>query len=135
MVGRFETVFTDTRSDGAEARPQVALSRSFLSPVLHLAEESGRENCVGALDVGELRGQERALNLKSSILVDSSHSRLLIRTDNEVFVAVPCDLKRIVRILGIDPLAEEFRSSGSASYEGDGSEQVDRYATKDQRFH
>lgn len=96
--------------------------RSFLSLVFDLAEKSRSHNCVAPLDVGELRGQERPLNLKSSILVDSSHSRLLVLADNEVFVAVPHDLERIVRILRVDPFAEEFRSPGCAPCEGDGTE-------------
>jgi hypothetical protein len=99
--------------------------------VLDLAEESRCHNGVGPLDVDEVRGKERSLNLKSSILIYSSHAWLLFLADNEVFVAVPFDLERIVRILRVDPFAEEFRSSGCAPCEGDGAEQADRDEAKD----
>jgi hypothetical protein len=75
--------------------------------------------------VGEVNRQERSLNLKRSILIGSSDSRLLVLADNEVFVAVPHDLERIVRIHHVDPFAEEFRSSGCAPCENDGTEQAD----------
>jgi len=102
--------------------PGVFRARSFLPLVFDRAEESRPHNGVGPLDVGELGGYERSLDLKSSILIDGSHSWLLVRADYEVFVAVPYDLERIVRILGIDPAADEFRPPGCASCESDRTE-------------
>jgi hypothetical protein len=37
--------------------------------------------------------------------------------------------------LRVDPVAEEFRSSGLASCKGDGAEQKHRCETKNQTFH
>jgi len=108
---------------------------SFLPLVFDLAEESRPHNGVGPLDIGEFRGQKRPLNLKSSIFVDSSHSQLLVLADNEVFVAVPCDLERIVWILRVDPAAVEFRSPGCVPCEGNGTEQAYEDDAKDQSFH
>jgi hypothetical protein len=115
--------------------PGIGPARSILPLVLNLAEESRCQNGVSPLDVGEVRGQEQSLNLKSSILIGSSNSRLLVLADNEVFVAVPCDLERIVWILRVDPAAVEFRSPGCVPCEGNGTEQAYEDDAKDQSFH
>jgi hypothetical protein len=104
--------------DGAGVVP----ARSFQPLVLDLAEEARCRNRVSPLDISEFRGKKRSLNLKSSILIDGSHSWLLVRADDEVFVAVPRDLERIVWILRVDPLPKEFRSSGCTSCEDGGTE-------------
>lgn len=93
-----------TRPERIGAGPGIAPARSFLPLVFDLAEESRCQNGVGPLDVGEVRGQERPLNFKSSIIIGRSHSRLLVLADNEVFVTVPGDLERIVGILCVDHL-------------------------------
>ena len=72
---------------------------------------------------------------RAPVLIDGSHSRLLVLTDNEVFVAIPHDLKHILWILRVDPVAEEFRSSGLAPNKGDDAEQKHRSETKNQIFH
>ena len=118
-----------------EPEPGVAPARSSLPLVFDLAKESRCQNGVGPLDIGEVRGEERSLHLKSSILIDRSHSRLLARADNEVFVTVPGDLERIGWIFRVDPFAEELRSPGCAPCEGDGTEQAERGDAKDQSLH
>ena len=85
--------------------PGIGPARSFMSLVLDLAEESRCQNGVSPLDVGEVHGQEQPVALKSSILIYSSHFRLRVLGDNEVFVTVPQDLERIVWIFRVDPSA------------------------------
>lgn len=103
--------------------------------VFDLAPKTRCQNRVGALDVSEVRGQERRLDLESSVFIDSPHWRFLVRANNEIFVAVPCDLKGVAWILGVHPFAQEFRSSGCATREDDDNEQVDADEAENQRFH
>ena len=115
-----------TRPKRLEAGPGVAPACSFVPLVLDLAEESRCQDGVGLLDVGEVRVQGRSLDLESSILIDGFHPCLLLLAGNEVRVAVPRDLERIVLVLRVHPAAEEFRSLGCAPGEGDETKQADR---------
>ena len=102
---------------------------SLLLPlVFDLAKESGAQKGAGLLDVGESRGQERSLDLEHSIFIDGSHLSAL--ADDEEFVAVTHDLKAVVGVCIIDPLAEELGSGGSAAANEDGAQQNDEKETE-----
>lgn len=136
MAGTFERAITGrTRPERTGAGPEVVPARSFLPLVLDLAEESRTHNGVGQFDIGEVRRQKCALNLESSIPIDSSNSRLLVPANNEKFVTVPCDLESIVLVFHVDPAAKKFRSPGSASCEDGGTDQADGRDAKDKGFH
>jgi hypothetical protein len=80
----------------------------FLPLVFDLAEESRPHKGVSLLYVGQICGQQRSFYLKSSILIDSSNSRLLALANDKVFVAISDDLKGVVGILRVDPFAQEL---------------------------
>ena len=74
----------------------------LLPLVFDLAEESRTEESVGLLYVGEIRGEQRSLDLESSIFIDGSH--LSARADNEEFVAITHDLKAVAGVWLVCPL-------------------------------
>ena len=94
-------------------RCEVGAAWLFQPPVLDIAEEARPEEGVGLLDVGEIRRQERSLDLKCTILVDGSELSLL--ADDKEFVAITDNLKTVVWVCGVDPPAEKLRSRGSAA--------------------
>jgi hypothetical protein len=135
MAGAFERAFTArTRPERIGAGPEVFPARSFLPLVFDLAEESRTHNGAGLFDAGEVWRQKCALNLESSIPIDSSNFRLLVLANNEKFVAVMCHVERIVSVFHVDPTAEEFRFPGSESCEGGGTDQADGHDAGDKSF-
>ena len=81
------------------------------------------------LDVGEIRGQEHSLDLESTILIGGSDFSTL--ADDKELLAVAYNLKTVVWVCLVDPLAKELRSRGSAAAKDHGAEQTKRDEAKD----
>ena len=101
----------------------------FQPLVLDIAEEAGTEEGVGLLDVGEIGGQKEAFDLKGAILIDGSD--FSGRADNQELIGIAFDLKSVVWVCLVDPLAKEFRPGGSTAAEEHGAEECDCDEAKD----
>lgn len=73
----------------------------FQPLVLDIAEEARPQKGVGLLHVGEIRGQQHSLDLKSTIRVGGSDFSTL--ADNKVLVAVAYNLKTVVWVCLVEP--------------------------------